>query len=59
MEIKLSDKELTKLFNYLNQQPYQFSAPIIKMMYDIINEQKEELPEIELPKTTGKPKVKQ
>lgn len=42
MEIKLTQTELTKLFNYLNQQPYQFSAPIIKLLYEIINSQKEE-----------------
>lgn len=41
MELKLNETQLKNLFNYLNKQPYEVSAPIIKFIYDAMNERAE------------------
>lgn len=41
MELKLNETQLKNLFNYLNKQPYEVSAPIIKFLYDAMNERVE------------------
>lgn len=39
MELKLTQKDVSDVFAYLNKQPYEFSQPLFKWFYDKIKEQ--------------------
>lgn len=39
MELKLTQKEISEIFAYLNKQPYEFSQPLFKWFYEKMREQ--------------------
>ena len=39
MELKLTQKEISEIFAYLNKQPYEFSQPLFKWFYEKLKEQ--------------------
>lgn len=59
--VTLTQEDIKKLFEYLNTQPYKFSAPLFEFFYSKMKEQsKEEIAkdsvEIEVPKSRTKTK---
>jgi|688.fasta_scaffold282318_4 hypothetical protein len=59
--VTLTQEDIKKLFEYLNTQPYKFSAPIFEFFYAKMNSKTETSPEqpqseTEVPKTRTKTK---